>query len=97
MDYYGIASDKAEEYISHLEGKKFFEAGDSKEKQLEQHNDEQLCKISQTAFSAILLQVTVNHKTNTRIERQVRTLSAISIGVQRKICFASFATKYLNA
>ena len=27
MDYYGIASDKAEEYIDHLEGKKAFKEG----------------------------------------------------------------------
>lgn len=36
MDYYGIASDKAEEYIDHLEGKKAFKEGGSREEQLEQ-------------------------------------------------------------
>jgi hypothetical protein len=53
--------------------------------ELEQHDDEQLCKISQTAFSAIVLQVTVNHETNTRVERQIWTLSAVPIRIQRKI------------
>lgn len=36
MNYYGIASDKADEYISHLKGKEAFEEGGSREEQLEQ-------------------------------------------------------------
>lgn len=36
MDYYSIASDKADEYISHLKGKEAFGAGGSREEQLEQ-------------------------------------------------------------
>ena len=30
--------------------------------ELEQHNDEQLCKICQSAFTGIMLQITVHHK-----------------------------------
>ena len=53
--------------------------------ELEKHDNKQLGEISQTTFTTIVLQVTVNHETNTRVERQIWTLSAVPIRIQRKI------------
>ena len=52
---------------------------------LEKHDDKQLCKISQPALAAVMLQVTVHHETDTGIKRQVRRLARIAVGVQRQV------------
>ena len=51
---------------------------------LEEHDDEQLGKIRQSALTGIMLQVTVYHKTDAGIECLVGSLRAITVRIQRQ-------------
>jgi hypothetical protein len=51
---------------------------------LEEHDDEQLGEIRQSALTGIMLQVTVYHKTDAGIECLVGSLRTITIRIQRQ-------------
>lgn len=52
--------------------------------ELEQHDDEQLRKIAQARFPAVVLQVAVDHEADAGVERQIGTLARITVGIQRQ-------------
>ena len=49
---------------------------------LEQHNNEQLGKISQSALTTIMLQIAVYHETDAGIECLIGCLRAVTIGIE---------------
>ena len=51
---------------------------------LEEHDDEQLGEIRQSALTGIMLQVTVYHKTDAGIECLVGSLRAITVRIHRQ-------------